>query len=165
MPESNRLPGANSFKDAGAVLAGTRNTVAWAALGHATAAYDIAAAYARQRTQFGKPLVGFQIVQQRLVRMLAEVCSMQLYCLQLARLQEQGALTDTIAALAKMNNTRRAREVIAEGRDLLGGNGILLDYHVIRHMADIEALHTYEGTETIQTLIVGRDITGVGAFA
>jgi len=165
VPESNRLPGANSFKDAGAVLAGTRNTVAWAALGHATAAYDIAAAYARQRSQFGKPLVGFQIVQQRLVRMLAEVCSMQLYCLQLARLQEQGALTDTIAALAKMNNTRRAREVLAEGRDLLGGNGILLDYHVIRHMADIEALHTYEGTETIQTLIVGRDITGVGAFA
>ena len=165
VPESNRLPGANSFKDTGAVLAGTRNTVAWSALGHATAAYDIAAAYARQRTQFGKPLIGFQIVQQRLVRMLAEVSSMQLYCLQLARLQEQGALTDTIAALAKMNNTRRAREVIAEARDLLGGNGILLDYHVIRHMADIEALHTYEGTETIQTLIVGRDITGVGAFA
>src|SRR6478609_1742781 len=164
VPESNRLPGANSFKDAGAVLAGTRNTVAWGALGHATAAYDIAAAYTRQRNQFGKPLIGFQIVQQRLVRMLAEVCSMQLYCLQLARLQEQGALTDTIAALAKMNNTRRAREVIAEGRDLLGGNGILLDYHVIRHMADIEALHTYAGTETIQTLIVGRDITGVGAF-
>ena len=86
---ANRLPGANSFKDAGAVLAGTRNTVAWAALGHATAAYEIAAAYARQRTQFGKPLVSFQIVQQRLVRMLAEVCSMQLYCLQLARLQER----------------------------------------------------------------------------
>ena len=78
---------------------------------------------------------------------------------------EEGALTDTIAALAKMNNTRKAREVIAEARDLLGGNGILLDYHVMRHMADIEALHTYEGTETIQTLIVGRDITGVGAFA
>jgi len=165
VPESNRLPGANSFKDAGAVLAGTRNTVAWAALGHATAAYDIAASYAQQRKQFGKPLVSFQIVQERLVRMLAEVCSMQLYCLQLARLQETGALTDTIAALAKMNNTRKAREVIAEGRDLLGGNGILLDYHVMRHMADIEALHTYEGTETIQTLIVGRDITGVGAFA
>jgi len=127
VPESNRLPGANSFKDAGAVLAGTRNTVAWAAMGHATAAYDIAASYAQQRTQFGKPLVSFQIVQQRLVRMLAEVCSMQLYCLQLARLQAQGALTDTIAALAKMNDTRQAREVIAEGQDLLGGHGLLLD--------------------------------------
>ena len=164
VPESNRLPGANSFKAAGRVLAGTRNTVAWAALGHATAAYEIAAAYTRQRLQFGKPLVSFQIVQERLVRMLADVSAMQLYCLQLGRLESRGALTDTIAAIAKMNNTRTARKVIAEGRDLLGGNGILSEYHVMRHMADIEALHTYEGTQTIQTLIVGRDITGVGAF-
>jgi len=165
VPEEYRLPAANSFKDTGRVLAGTRNTVAWAALGHATAAYDIAVEYCRQRTQFGKPLVSFQIVQDRLVKMLAEVCSMQLYCLRLGRLIEEGRLTDTIAALAKMNNTRKARQVIAEARDLLGGNGILLDFHVMRHLADIEAIHTYEGTETIQTLIVGRDITGVGAFA
>jgi glutaryl-CoA dehydrogenase len=165
IPEANRLPGAQSFKDAGRVLAGTRNAVAWAALGHATAAYEIAAQYCAERTQFGKPLVSFQIVQDKLVKMLAEVCSMQLYCLRLGRLIEEGRLTDTIAALAKMNNTRKAREVIAVARDLLGGNGVLLDFHVMRHMADIEALHTYEGTETIQTLIVGRDITGVGAFA
>jgi glutaryl-CoA dehydrogenase len=163
--EANRLPGANSFKDTGRVLAGTRNSVAWGALGHATAAYEIAAQYCSERTQFGKPLVSFQIVQDKLVKMLAEVCSMQLYCLRLGRLIEEGKLTDTIAAIAKMNNTRKARQVVAEARDLLGGNGILLDFHVIRHMADIEALHTYEGTETIQTLIVGRDITGVGAFA
>ena len=77
---------------------------------------------------------------------------------------EQGKLTDTIAALAKMNNTLKARQVIAEARDLLGGNGILLDYHVMRHMVDIEAIYTYEGTEHIQTLLVGRDITGVSAF-
>ncbi|WP_392426293.1 acyl-CoA dehydrogenase family protein [Barrientosiimonas humi] len=165
VPEANRLPGAGSFKDTARVLAGTRNAVAWGALGHATAAYDIAITYAGERTQFGRPLASFQIVQERLVRMLAEVCSMQLYCLRLARLIEQERLTDTIAAIAKMNNTRRAREVLAEARDLLGGNGILLDFHVMRHMADIEALHTYEGTETIQTLIVGRDITGIGAFA
>ena len=165
IPEANRLPGAQTFKDAGRVLAGTRNAVAWAALGHATAAYEIAAQYCAERTQFDKPLVSFQIVQDKLVKMLAEVCSMQLYCLRLGRLIEEGRLTDTIAALAKMNNTRKAREVIAVARDLLGGNGVLLDYHVMRHMADIEALHTYEGTETIQTLIVGRDITGVGAFA
>jgi glutaryl-CoA dehydrogenase len=163
--EENRLPGANSFKDAGRVLAGTRNAVAWGALGHATAAYDVAATYCAQRHQFGKPLVSFQIVQDRLVKMLAEICSMQLYCLRLGRLIEEGKLTDTIAAIAKMNNTRKARQVISEARDLLGGNGILLDFHVMRHMADIEAIHTYEGTETIQTLIVGRDITGVGAFA
>jgi glutaryl-CoA dehydrogenase len=165
VPEANRLPGARSFKAAGQVLAGTRNAVAWAALGHATAAYEIAVSYAAERTQFGRPLIGFQIVQERLVRMLAEVCSMQLYCLRLGRLIEEGRLTDTIAALAKMNNTRKARQVLAEARDLLGGNGILLDFHVMRHMADMESLHTYEGTETIQTLIVGKDITGVGAFA
>ena len=165
VPEENRLPGARTFSDTARVLAGTRNSVAWAALGHATAAYEIAVAYCRERSQFGKPLVSFQIVQDRLGKMLAEVCSMQLYCLRLGRLIEEGRLTDTIAAIAKMNNTRKARQVIAEARDLLGGNGILLDYHVMRHMADIEAIHTYEGTETIQTLIVGRDITGVGAFA
>jgi glutaryl-CoA dehydrogenase len=165
VPDDSRLPGANSFKDTGRVLAGTRSSVAWAALGHATAAYEIAADYAARRVQFGKPLVSFQIVQDKLVKMLAEVCSMQLYCLRLGRLMEEGRLTDTIAALAKMNNTRKARQVIADARDLLGGNGILLDHHVMRHMADMEAIYTYEGTETIQTLIVGKDITGVGAFA
>jgi glutaryl-CoA dehydrogenase len=90
---------------------------------------------------------------------------MQLYCLRLGRLSEEQRLSDTIASLAKLNNTTKAREVIAEARNLLGGNGILLKYHVMRHMADIEAIYTFEGTETIQTLIVGRDITGVGAFA
>jgi glutaryl-CoA dehydrogenase len=165
VPEANRLPGAQRFRDVAAVLAGTRNTVAWSALGHAVAAYDTARTYTGQRTQFGKPLVSFQIVQERLVRMLAEICGMQLYCLRLGRLIEEGALSDTIAALAKMHNTSKARQVILDARDLLGGNGILLDFHVMRHLADMEAIHTYEGTQTIQTLIVGRDITGVGAFA
>jgi glutaryl-CoA dehydrogenase len=165
VPAENRLPGANSFKDAGGVLAKTRVTCAWAALGHAVAAYDAALTYAKRRKQFGKPLVSFQLVQDRLVRMLAELTGMQLYCLQIGRLAERGQLTDTIAGLAKLNNTRKARQICAEARDLLGGNGILLENHVIRHMTDIEAIHTYEGTETMQTLIVGRDITGVGAFA
>ena len=165
VPVANRLPGANSFKETGRVLAGTRSTCAWAALGHAVAAYDTALTYAKRREQFGRPLCSFQIVQDRLVRMLAEVTSMQLYCLQIGRLAERGELSDTIAGLAKLNNTRKARQVCAEARDMLGGNGILLENHVIRHMADIEAIHTYEGTETMQTLIVGRDITGVGAFA
>jgi glutaryl-CoA dehydrogenase len=165
VPVESRLPGADSFKDTARVLATTRATCAWAALGHAVAAYDAALVYTQGRTQFGRPLSSFQIVQDRLVKMLAEVTAMQLYCMQIGRLAEQGRLTDTIAGLAKLNNTRKARQVIAEARDLLGGNGILLDYHVIRHMADIEAIHTYEGTETIQALIVGRDITGIGAFA
>jgi glutaryl-CoA dehydrogenase len=165
VPETSRLPGARSFKDTARVLITTRTTCAWAALGHAVAAYDTALTYAKQREQFGKPLCSFQIIQDKLVHMLAEVTGMQLYCMQLARLEECGRLTDTIAGLAKLNNTRKAREVIAEARDMLGGNGVLLENHVIRHMGDIEVIHTYEGTETMQTLIVGRDITGVGAFA
>ena len=165
VPMSARLPGARSFKDAGRVLTATRLTCAFAALGHAVGAYDAALSYCRERRQFGKPLVSFQIVQERLVKMLDEVTAMQLYCLRVGRLSEHDRLRDTIAGLAKMNNTTKARQVIAQARDLLGGNGILLENHVIRHMADIEAIHTFEGTETMQTLIVGRDITGVSAFA
>jgi glutaryl-CoA dehydrogenase len=165
VPTENRLPGARSFKDAGRVLAATRSSCAWAALGHAVAGYDAALTYSKERRQFGRPLCSFQIVQDRLVRMLAEVTAMQLYCLQLGRLAEAGKSSDTVAGLAKLHNTTKARVVLAEARDLLGGNGILLENHVIRHMADIEAIHTYEGTATMQTLIVGRDITGVSAFA
>jgi glutaryl-CoA dehydrogenase len=165
VPLENRLPGANSFKDCGRVLVETRSSCAWMALGHAVAGYDAALVYAKRRRQFGKPLCSFQIVQERLVRMLAEVTAMQLYCVQIARLASEGRLLPTVAGLAKLHNTRKARQILAEARDLLGGNGILLDFQVIRHMADIEAVHTFEGTETIQTLIVGRDITGVGAFA
>jgi glutaryl-CoA dehydrogenase len=162
--EQGRLPGARTFKDAGRVLVTTRSTCAWGALGHAVAAYDTALTYCKQREQFGRTLSGFQIVQDRLVKMLAEVTGMQLYCMQLARLEEHGRLSDTIAGLAKFHNTRKAREVIALARDMLGGNGVLLENHVIRHMGDIEVIHTYEGTETMQALIVGRDITGLGAF-
>ncbi|MGQ0843515.1 MAG: acyl-CoA dehydrogenase family protein [Sporichthyaceae bacterium] len=164
VPEANRLPGAESFKDTARVLAATRSSCAWMALGHAVAGYEAALIYTQRRMQFGKPLASFQIVQQRLVHMLADVTAMQLYCLQIARLAETGKLTDTLAGLAKLHNTAKARTVLAEARDLLGGNGILLDFHVMRHMADIESVHTFEGTETIQTLIVGRDITGIGAF-
>jgi glutaryl-CoA dehydrogenase len=164
VPAASRLPGANSFKDTARVLTGSRAACAWMALGHAVAGYDAALTYAKRRTQFGKPLAGFQIVQERLVKMLADVTAMQLYCLQLGRRALAGDDAPTLAGLAKMHNTRRARRVLAEARDLLGGNGILLDHHVIRHMADVEAVHTFEGTETIQTLIVGRDITGLSAF-
>jgi glutaryl-CoA dehydrogenase len=162
--ESNRLPGAESFADCARVLVGTRSGSAWMALGHAVAGYEAALSYAKRRQQFGRPLSSFQIVQERLVRMLADVTAMQLYCVQIARLDEAGQLSPTLAGLAKLHNTTKARSVLAEARDLLGGNGILLDFHVMRHMADIEAVHTFEGTETIQTLIVGRDITGVSAF-
>jgi glutaryl-CoA dehydrogenase len=164
VPAENRLPGARSFKDTGKVLAATRSTCAWAALGHATSAYDTALRYAQQRRQFGEPLASFQVIQQRLVSMLADLTAMQLYCLQIGRLAEAGRLTETVAGLAKMHNTRKARAITAEARDMLGGNGILLDYQVMRHMVDMEAIHTFEGTETMQTLIVGRAITGIGSF-
>jgi len=148
------------------VLAATRSSCAWSALGHAVAAYETALNYAKRRQQFGKPRISFQIGQRRLVRMLAEVTGMQLSCLHRSGGSPSARqLSDTSAGLAKLNNTTKARVIWAEARDLVGGNGILLENHVIRHMADIEAIHTYEGTETMQTLIVGRDITGVGAFA
>jgi glutaryl-CoA dehydrogenase len=164
VPAENKLPGANSFIDAAKVLKATRASCAWSALGHAVAGYDAALNYATQRTQFGKPLARFQIVQEKLVRMLCEITTMQLYCARIGRLDESDAMSDTIAALGKLNNTVKAREVLAEARNLLGGNGILLEHHVIRHFTDIESIYTFEGTETIQTLLVGRDITGLSAF-
>lgn len=164
VPKDNLLPGVKNFKDVSKVLLATRVGVAWAALGHATAVFEAALTYAKERIQFGKPLVKFQMVQERLTKMLSQVVTLQLHCRQLAELDAQGKLTDTQAALGKYTATRAAREVCAIGRDMLGGNGILLEHRVVRHFADIEALHTYEGTESIQALLVGRDITGTGAF-
>ncbi|KZE89205.1 acyl-CoA dehydrogenase family protein [Microbacterium sp. TNHR37B] len=159
------LPGALSFRDASTVLHSTRSGVAWSALGHATACYETALQYAGERVQFGKPLARFQMVQERLAQMLADLTSMQLYCRRLADLESAGVLRPTQASLAKYHNTRTARRIAATARDLLGGNGILLEYGVAQHMADIEAIHTYEGTESVQALLLGRDITGVSAFA
>ncbi len=108
--------------------------------------------------------MSFQLVQDLLVKMLSKVTAMQLSCRRLADLALAGHTEPTFAGLAKAHNTSTAREVLAEARDLLGGNGILVDFHVIRHMADIESVHTFEGTQTMQDLIEGRDITGVSAF-
>lgn len=165
VPIENRLALSHSFKDTSKVLTATRSGVAWEAVGHAVAAYEIAAAYSQQRIQFGKPLASFQIIQSKLASMLANVTSMQLLCLRLGQLQGQGKMTAAMASLAKMNNARLAREVVADAREMLGGNGILLDYHIARHHADIEAVFTYEGTDTVQSLIVGREITGIQAFS
>ncbi len=164
LPADAVLPGARSFHDASTVLYSTRSGVAWSALGHATACYEAALQYATQRTQFGKPLARFQMVQERLAQMLEELTGMQLYCRHLADLEASGGLRPTQASLAKYHNTRAARRIAATARDLLGGNGILLENGVIQHMADIEAIHTYEGTESVQALLIGRDITGVSAF-
>lgn len=159
------LPGTTSFKDASTVLYATRSGVAWSALGHATACYEAALAYAKERVQFGKPLAKFQMVQERLTHMLEDLTAMQLYCRRMADLEQAGQLRPTQASLAKFHNTRAARRIAATARDLLGGNGILLENGVMQHLADIEAIHTYEGTESVQALLLGRDITGMSAFA
>ena len=164
VPLDAALPGTRSFKDASTVLYATRSGVAWSALGHATACYEAALAYAMQRVQFGKPLAKFQMVQERLTHMLEDLTAMQLYCRRLADLETAGELRPTQASLAKFHNTRAARRIASTARDLLGGNGILLENGVIQHMADIEAIHTYEGTESVQALLLGRDITGMSAF-
>ncbi|MGA7147885.1 MAG: acyl-CoA dehydrogenase family protein [Microbacterium sp.] len=164
VPAGAVLPGTKTFKDASTVLYATRSGVAWSALGHATACYEAALSYAQQRTQFGKPLAKFQMVQERLAQMLEELTAMQLYCRHLADLESSGGLRPTQASLAKYHNTRAARRIAAIARDLLGGNGILLENGVMQHMADIEAIHTYEGTESVQALLLGRDITGMSAF-
>jgi glutaryl-CoA dehydrogenase len=164
VPIENRLAKAHSFRDTSKVLAVSRYGVAWAAAGHALAAYEAALEYAKGRRQFGRPLAGFQAVQLKLARMLADVTAMQLICLRLAQLRAENRMTDGMASLAKMHNAARARQVAADARDILGGNGVLLDYHVARHMTDLEAVFTYEGTDTIQALIVGRDVTGIRAF-
>ncbi len=164
VPLDARLPGARSFRDTSAVLFATRAGVAWGALGHAIACYEAALEHARTRIQFGRPLATSQHVQVRLASMLQSLTAMALYCRRIADLEAAGRLEPEQASLAKVHNTRTARIIAADARDLLGGNGILLENHVIRHMADLEALHTYEGTETMQSLIVGRRITGTGAF-
>lgn len=165
VPEENVLPGARTFKDTARVLLATRLGVAWSAVGHATACYETAVQYAKQRKQFGRPLAASQIVQERLARMLSELATMQLMVVQMTRLDEAGTLTPEQASLAKYTCTRTARGIASNARDLLGGNGILLENRVARHLADIEAIHTYEGTETMQALIIGRGITGTSAFA
>ncbi len=164
VPADAALPGATSFRATSEVLFATRLGVAWSAVGHATACYEAAVQYVGQRIQFGRPLAASQLVQERLARMLATLTQMQLLVAQTTRLAERGALSGPQASLAKLTCTRGAREVASTARDMLGGNGILLGNRVARHFADIEALHTYEGTESMNALIVGRDITGVSAF-
>lgn len=165
VPLENRLTGSNGFGDAVRVLTPTRHNVAWEAVGHAMAAYEVALAYAKERVQFGRPIASFQLIQNKLARMLADLTSMQSLCLRLSQLRAQGRMTIGMASLAKMNNARRAYEVVSEARDILGGNGVLLEHHVARHLADMEAVLTYDGTDAILSLIVGREITGHQAFS
>jgi glutaryl-CoA dehydrogenase len=165
VPAENKLANCHSFKDVAQVLDRTRYTVAWRALGLATASYELALAHALRREQFGQPIAGFQLVQDKLARMLAEITSMQLMCWRLSKLADAGRMTAAMASLAKMNHAAKARAIVADARDILGGDGILLDNHVARHHADMEAIFTFEGTDSVQALIVGREITGLSAIS
>src|SRR5215471_9694168 len=164
VPESDRLQNADSFRQTARVLRLTRAGVAWQAVGCARGAYEHALAYAKERQQFGRPIAAFQLVQDLLVRMLANVTASACLCARLAQLQAEGAAGDEHSALAKAFCTVRMRETVGYARELLGGNGILLENQVGRFVADAEAIYSYEGTREMNTLIVGRAITGTGAF-
>jgi glutaryl-CoA dehydrogenase len=166
VPEANRLPMARSFRDTAHVLKATRFGVAWEGVGHAMAAFDIAREYTLKREQFGKPIASFQLVQQKLVQMLSELTAIQLLAWRVTKLRDDSPeiVTDGMASLAKQTCAAKARQVVALGRELMGGNGILLENHMARHFADVEAVYTYEGTNEINSLVVGREITGIAAF-
>ena len=164
VPESDRLQNANTFKDTAKILRQTRSGVAWQAVGVMLAAYEIALAYAKEREQFGRPIGKFQLVQDLLVRMLGNLTGCLGMVVRLAQLQDRGEYRDEHSALAKAYCTTRMREVVGWARELLAGNGIVLEYDIGRFVADSEALYSYEGTREINTLIVGRAVTGLSAF-
>ncbi|TLV02267.1 acyl-CoA dehydrogenase family protein [Dyadobacter luticola] len=162
--EADRLQNANSFKDTANVLRMTRAGVAWQAVGCGRGAYELALKYTLERKQFGRPIAGFQLVQDLLVTMLGDLTAMQTMVFRLSQLQDSGVLTDEHASLAKVFCTLRMRSIVDHARELFGGNGILLEYDIARFVADAEAIYSYEGTKEINSLIVGRAITGESAF-
>ncbi|MFI6855631.1 acyl-CoA dehydrogenase family protein [Streptomyces sp. NPDC050416] len=164
VPEANRLQNINSFRDVAEILRATRSGVAWQALGVMTGAYELALDYARERRQFGRPIGGFQLVQDLLVKSLGNITASWGMLAQLARLQDAGVFRDEHSALAKAFVTARMREVVAWSREIFGGNGILLDHDIARFFADAEAIYSFEGTREMNTLIVGKAITGQSAF-
>ncbi|MFJ6728486.1 acyl-CoA dehydrogenase family protein [Streptomyces sp. NPDC091281] len=164
VPEADRLQNVSSFRDVAEVLRATRSGVAWQALGVMTGAYELALEYAAERQQFGRPLAGFQLVQDLLVKSLGNITSSWGMLLQLARLQDAGVFRDEHSSLAKAHVTARMREVVAWAREIFGGNGIVLEYDVARFFADAEAIYSFEGTREMNTLIVGKAITGESAF-
>lgn len=164
VPAENRLPGCESFAGVNRVLKATRGGASWEALGHGMAAFEIAARYAGEREQFGAPIGSYQLVQERLATMLSDLTSMQLMCFRMAELAEEDRLTAPMASLVKMTTSRKALSMCRTARDMLAGNGLLLQHEIARHLTDMEVVSTYEGTDSMQALIVGREVTGISAF-
>ncbi|SMQ60657.1 acyl-CoA dehydrogenase family protein [Agreia sp. VKM Ac-1783] len=164
IPESLRLQNANSFRDTAKVLRLTRAEVAWAAVGNSIGAYEAALRYTKERVQFGKPIASHQLIQDLLVKSIGNITASLGMVVRVSQMLDQGVQRDEHSALAKAYTTARMRETVAWCREALGGNGIVLDYDVARHFADAEALYSYEGTREMNTLIVGRALTGFAAF-
>lgn len=164
IPLENRLALSRTFDDVNQVLQANRGDASWEALGHAMAAFEHSARYALHREQFGAPIAHFQLVQEKLATMLADVTAMQLMCMRLAELQTRHEESQEIVSMVKMVTTRKALAVCRQARDMMGGNGLLLEHHVARHLTDMEVLSTAEGTDSMQALLVGRALTGTSAF-
>jgi glutaryl-CoA dehydrogenase len=164
VPESDHLSNVKGWRTVADVLRATRAGVAWQAVGCAMGAYEHSLQYAREREQFSRPIGSFQLIQDKLVHMLGNVTAMQTMCLRLSQMQDAGQMRDEHASLAKVFTAARCRESVALARDLHGGNGILLDHDVVRFFCDSEAIYSYEGTNEINSLVVGRAITGISAF-
>jgi glutaryl-CoA dehydrogenase len=165
VPAEARLPEANGLGATLSVLTHSRYGVGWDGLGQAMDCYETALAYAKEREQFGQPIASFQLVQAKLVEMVNEISLSQLLSIHTGRIKDKGDLDPATVSMFKMNNVAKARRIAALARDVLGGNGILLDYRVMEHMADIEGVYSYEGANDVNTLIVGQAITGHRAFA
>lgn len=164
VPDSDRLPGVNSFADAAGMLAMSRCLVAWQPVGLVVGVYDMVLRYTSQRRQFGAPLAAFQLVQERLARMLGTIQAMYLMCARLSKLYDEGRMTHEQASLVKAWTTARSREVVALGRECLGGNGIVGEFLVAKAFVDAEAYYTYEGTYDVNVLVAARGLTGYAAF-
>jgi len=164
VPDSYRLQRVNSFDDINRIFRTLRPDVVWNAAGLQAGVYEAALEYAKQREQFGRPIASFQLIQEKLTRILGNASASLSIAVRLSELQDRGACRDEDAALAKMWVCDRMRETVALGREIAGGNGILLDYNLARHFADAESLYTFEGTREVNALIVGRAITGYSAF-
>lgn len=165
VPDENYLPG--SEKGLGAplsCLSQARYGIAWGAMGAAQACYDLTRQYTLERKQFNQPIASFQLVQQSLADMFTEIVKAQCFNLQLGRLKDQDRASPTMISMAKRNSCRQALSIARECRNVLGANGISLEYHVIRHMLNLESVFTYEGTDNVHTLVLGRHITGINAF-
>lgn len=165
IPEENILPESKGLKSPLMCLTQARYGIAWGAIGAAIDCYQTALQYAQQRTQFDRPIAGFQLTQEKLVKMFTEITKAQLLCLQLGRMKDAGTMDPVHVSMAKMNNVAMALECARTARGILGANGITGDYSIMRHMCNLESVYTYEGTNEVHMLTIGRHITGLNAFS